>query len=165
MIINVEGPDGVGKSQYGEWLARELGYAWISQLTDVFPELDDQNMIGHIRHRVVMDCADAGMDFVTDRGPLSSIVYSRVFNREVPEYAWDMLTRMDPVILYFMCDPDELRIRHPEEMPYESITDTYASVLTEIDDDYEIFVFDTSTNVLDELDRVSADIATGEVSQ
>lgn len=131
-------------------------------MSDEYPDPGLQNALGYARHRAVVDAAESGLDCVVDRGPISTIVYSKVYDRELPPHAWEMLQQMDPVILYFTCAPAELAIRHTEDLPFENIIDTYDDVLSCIHDDHMVFRIDTSTAVVSMLEKFSAEIAAGE---
>lgn len=165
-MIFVDGPDGVGKTGYSEWVARNLGIPRLEMRP-----VDDLSCIEEksaVFNAALRDLHDQGCDLVIDRGSVSSIVYSRVFDRPEPEHAWKTLEHVNPTIVYLACDPKELGIRYEDEILETSevrkLAEVYDDVMEIVDNETGATVhrIDTSAGVPNKLRDIEYAYVNGE---
>lgn len=167
-VIFVDGPDGVGKTGYSKHLASKYGFYRLEMRP-----VDDTDAIEEksaVFNAVVRDLAEQGIDLVIDRGSVSSIVYSRKFDRGEPEHAWKTLEAVEPTIVYLRCEPKELAIRYGNNDEIftadevAELAEAYDEVMAEVDEetDAQVITFDTSTGVPSEIaERMDAELYGG----
>lgn len=157
-VFFVDGPDGVGKTGYSQWLSAETGIPRLEMRP--IDDTDDIEAKSQVFNAAIRDLDDQGVDLVIDRGSTSSIVYSRVFGRGVPTHAWDALDAIEPEILYLRCDAEELAIRYGnhdalfDRDEIVEIAETYDSVMQEVHAETGATVHEVDTTV-----DVSGDIS------
>ena len=100
MIIFVEGPDGVGKSTLAMALSNKLGIPLIKmpKSHESFKDGTVENL-GYVFNHALYQFRQ--YDYVVDRGPISSIIHSVVFNRNDDiRYIDELLIKLNPIVLY-----------------------------------------------------------------
>lgn len=151
-----EGPDGVGKTGYARWFSDMSGIVFVPELGT--SDLECIEAKADARRAITSSLLDQGLSLVIDRSPVSSIVYSQVYDRERPDAAWHWIEKYDPVIVYLYCDPQELVLRHQDEMHDDLalIASVYDDVVTRLSSEHRVVDIDTSTGatkrLLDEFD-------------
>ena len=158
MIILVDGPDGTGKTGYAQWISNEIGFPFLRLEPDgMFGEIDGQTIerMSSVFNYTLVQLDEQHVDVVVDRGPISSIVYSRVFQRGRPDHAHDVLDSLDPHVIYLRCDPRELEIRYDDEK-FDNIGEIaveYDGVMDELSSEgVDINTVDTSSGSPGEID-------------
>lgn len=164
-IVFVDGPDGTGKTGYGEWLARNVGYTFIRE-----HESTHELGLEGIEHRsiarfeMVENLDDEGIDMVVDRSPLSSIVYGEIHGRATPDIprADDLLQDIDANLVYFHCDPMELSIRYDDDLQ-DDIAEI-ASVFNNVVEDYRdhfahVYEVDTTTGAMNVMQQLVDEVS------
>ena len=157
-----DGPDGTGKTGYAEWFARQRGSTFLRLEPDHdFGELDGEviERVSATFNQTLVQLDEQGVDVVVDRGPVSSIVYSHLFDRDRPVHAWNALRDLDPYIVYLRCDPRELEIRYEDEKfdDVGAIAQKYDEVMQNLRGEYEMVTVDTSSGAPNVLDDVAFD--------
>lgn len=156
-IILVDGPDGTGKTGYAQWLSEETGFKFLRLEPDhAFGRLDGETIehMSSVFNYTLTQLVEQDVDLVIDRGPVSSIVYSRLFDRDSPTHAWDALLELDPHIIYLRCEPEELSIRYEDEKftDVASIARMYDTVMEELRDaDFDVVTVETSCGAPDNI--------------
>lgn len=163
-VIFVDGPDGVGKTGYSQHIAAELGWPRFEMRP-----VDDLSCIqskSRVFNAFIEDLDAQGIDAVIDRGSTSSIVYSRVFDRPKPEFAWETLEEVAPIIVYLRCDPSELIARYEDELYDAEVMGDIAAEYDDVMDRVQsttpaqVHTIDTTAGVLRKLDGILSE-ATG----
>lgn len=153
--VFVDGPDGVGKTGYSKRIADMLDVPRLRMRP-----VDDTECIeakAEVFNCFLRDLDAQGVDFVVDRGSVSSIVYSRVFDRGEAEHAWETLRQVKPKIVYLRVDPDELVTRYSDHLyddeTLREIAETFTDVMDEvaIDTEANVYTVDTTVGVMDEV--------------
>lgn len=161
MTVFVDGPDGVGKTGYSHYVSELLG---IPRL-EMRPVADTTciESKSEVFNAAIRDLHAQGVDVVVDRGSVSSIVYSRIFDRGEPDHAWETLTKVAPKIIYLRCDPQELGARYEDELwePDEimDIASEYDAVMDMVSKRTEANVktVDVTSGAPDQIDRFLSD--------
>lgn len=166
-MLFVDGPDGVGKTGYSKWLASELGWPRLEMRP--VADTDGIEAKSKVFNAAIRDLNEQGVDLVIDRGSVSSIVYSRLFDRDKPVHAWQTLNYVEPEIVYLRCDPDELAIRYGNndelfsDDEVREIAIAYDETMVEVDSETpaNVQTFDTTSGVTDELADFAIDVVHG----
>lgn len=154
--VFVDGPDGVGKTGYSEYLADAIGAARLEMRP--VNDIEDVEKKARVFNAAVRDLNAQGVKLVIDRGSVSSIVYSRIFGRPRPDHAWATIEEVEPFILYLRCDAEELKVRYEDEIfgsdRVAKIARTYDDVMAEIDEETNavVSVIDTTTGAIGAVD-------------
>lgn len=153
----VDGPDGCGKTGVSQSIAEMTESLWLS-MNDV-DDLEGIEKRSETFNQTLCQIDDQGYDMVVDRGSTSSIVYSRVYDRPRPDHAWETLEELDPVIVHLTCDPDELIIRHQDELvdpeQLREVATTYEELMNSLSKDgYDVRRIDTTTGMMVKINEV-----------
>lgn len=157
--VLVDGPDGVGKTGYAQHIAETWGFAFVRHEPDGdFGNLPGETieLMAESFNRTIAQFDDADVDMVVDRGPVSSIVYSDVFDRGEPDHAHEILDRLDPLIIYLRCEPRELAIRYDDEKfdNVAEIAEAYEGHMESLSDTYDVVTIDTSSGAPDKIENI-----------
>lgn len=139
-------------------LATELGFVHIPEL-DLNTTLDGIEERAATRAEMLVHLDRQGVNMVVDRSPLSSFVYSSVYERGTNlSHARAALREIDGILVYLSCDPTELAIRYDDELHEDvaEIAEMYEEVVNNEPHLFDrVFRFDTSTG-LDDFVRETA---------
>lgn len=148
-MIFVDGPDGVGKTGYSQFIADELGWPWL--------EMRPVNGTDHIEaksevfNETLLQLHDQDIPVVVDRGPASTIVYSKINNREAKysSHAEEVIGSIEPTIIFLSCDADELIARYDDELwskrELTEIVNEYDEVMKDLSTMANVVEIDTTT--------------------
>lgn len=159
-VYFVDGPDGVGKTGYSQYLSEETGIPRLEMRPA--SNTDNIEVKSEVFNAAIRDLYDQDVELVIDRGSTSSIVYSRVFGRENPKHAWKTIRHVEPVIVYLRCDPDELAVRYGNNDEIfnadeiREIAEVYDEVMSDVQENTDATVaeIDTTVPVTDRLQDV-----------
>lgn len=164
--VYVDGPDGTGKTGISKWLANELGWPRLEMgPVDDFGCIEEKSAVFNTTLRQLHD---AEVDLVVDRGPVSSLVYSEVFERDpTVSGALETIHHVNPVIVWLDVDPGELVMRYEDELfgkrELHELVDTYRGTMEMLDEDEQIEVHrvDTTGGYATFLGDLVAEVQTG----
>lgn len=88
MMHLVEGPDGVGKTTFARHLARSFGLPLVEDVAKGRVPVEAREAV-YVAHVSVQEQIAPVVDFVADRGWLSTLVYARSYGRKVPDFLVD----------------------------------------------------------------------------
>lgn len=120
MIIVFEGPDGAGKTTLLRRIHQELNIPTLKmpKAHETFDDWKVLNALSENYDLLLNQIAWSGHNFLVDRGLLSGLVYSKVYNRHNDlEYIWRIInvnTEITYVIL--VGDSDKLLARKTDEV-------------------------------------------------
>ena len=102
LILFVEGADGVGKSTITRSLSKRLNLPVLKMLkAKVYFKKGRETIeeFSYIFNQVLLQLKNTS--YIVDRGPLSSLVYSEIYNRKSKlSYIYPLLREIDPLILF-----------------------------------------------------------------
>ena len=100
LIIFVEGADGVGKSTICKKLSYGLKLPVVKMLkAKVFFKKNVVEEFSYVFNNTLLQLKD--LNYIVDRGPLSSLIYSQIYKRKSElAYIYPLLKEMNPLVVY-----------------------------------------------------------------
>jgi hypothetical protein len=102
LILFVEGADGVGKTTITKRLSLTLGLPVIKMLkakTYFKKNKEILEEFSYMFNNVLLQIKT--LSYIVDRGPLSSLIYSRIYHRKSKlSYIYSILKEIDPVVIF-----------------------------------------------------------------
>jgi thymidylate kinase len=115
LILLVEGPDGVGKTTICKKLSYGLELPVVKMVkAKVYFKKNVVEEFSFVFNNTLLQLKD--LNYIVDRGPLSSLIYSKIYNRKSElAYLYPLLREMDPLVIYLTSSSSTVLLERREK--------------------------------------------------